>query len=69
MIRRDGHAVEVTVRHEVLRIEPWGRDSPQVRSAPHRILDDVPGTLLAAKPTEADIAVTADTARITNGTW
>lgn len=66
-IRSDGRAVEVTVRHEVLRIEPWGTDSLRVRSALHRILDDVPGALLPPKPTEVDVAVTDDSARITNG--
>ena len=52
-IRVDGRAVEVTVRHEVLRIEPWGPDSLRVRAGQHRILDDVPGALLPPKPAEA----------------
>jgi alpha-D-xyloside xylohydrolase len=66
-IRRDGRAVEVTVRHEVLRIEPWGADSLRVRVGLHRLLDDVPGALLPPKPTEVDVTVTDEVGRITNG--
>ncbi|HKN99045.1 MAG TPA: family 31 glucosidase, partial [Pseudonocardiaceae bacterium] len=66
-IRVDGRAVEITVRHEVLRIEPWGADSLRVRAGQHRILDDVPGALLPPKPTDADVVVTGETARIGNG--
>lgn len=66
-IRVDGRAVEITVRHEVLRVEPWGADSLRVRAGQHRILDDVPGALLPPKPSEANVTVAGDTARIANG--
>jgi alpha-D-xyloside xylohydrolase len=66
-IRSDGRAVEVTVRHEVLRVEPWGTDSLRVRSGLHRLLDDVPGALLPPKPTEVQVSVSDEVGRIVNG--
>ncbi|WP_199431485.1 glycoside hydrolase family 31 protein [Qaidamihabitans albus] len=65
--RDGGQALEVRVRHEVIRIEPWGEDSLRVRVGRHDVLDEVPGALLAAKPSEVDIEVATEHGRITNG--
>ncbi len=66
-LRGDRRALEVTIHHEVLRIEPWGTDSLRVRVGQHRIVDDVPGALLPPKPSEPAITVTDDVGRISNG--
>lgn len=65
--RDGGQALEVRVRHEVVRIEPWGPDSLRVRVGRHRIVEDVPGALVAAKPSDVDVEVTDEYGRITNG--
>ncbi|MCS7478660.1 TIM-barrel domain-containing protein [Umezawaea endophytica] len=57
-ISDDGRALDVAVRHEVLRVEPWGDDSLRVRAGQHAIRDDVPGALIPPKP--APVVVTAD---------
>ncbi|MDI5981083.1 glycoside hydrolase family 31 protein [Amycolatopsis magusensis] len=44
--------IEVRVRHEVIRIEPWGPDSLRVRVGRHGITEDLPGALVAPKPAE-----------------
>ena len=62
-----GEPIEVTIHHEVLRIEPWGADSLRVRVGQHRIVDDVPGALLPPKPSEPTITVTDDVGRVSNG--
>src|SRR6266702_2733479 len=66
-VRHDGSALEVVVRHEVLRIEPWGDDSLRVRVGQHDILDDLPGALVPPKPGQAVVTVDGDTGRISNG--
>jgi alpha-D-xyloside xylohydrolase len=63
----DGRSLEVRVRHEVLRIEPWGADSLRVRAGRHRILDDVPGALLPAKPSAATAEAGERAGRVVNG--
>ncbi|WP_410597955.1 TIM-barrel domain-containing protein [Amycolatopsis sp. lyj-23] len=63
----DGRSLEVRVRHEVLRIEPWGDGSLRVRAGRHRILDDVPGALLPAKPSAATASADERTGRVVNG--
>ncbi|WP_019813019.1 glycoside hydrolase family 31 protein [Saccharomonospora saliphila] len=65
--RDGGRALEVRVRHEVLRIEPWGPDGFRVRAGLHRVLDDVPGALLAAAPCAVDVEVDGDRGRLVNG--
>ncbi len=65
--RDGGRALEVRVRHEVLRIEPWGIDSLRVRVAQHRIVEDIPGALLTPEPTHPAVRVDPTTGRITNG--
>ena len=66
-ISPDGLAIEVTVRHEVLRIEPWGKDSFRVRAGLHAIVPDLPGALLPARPTPVSRNIGDQTATITNG--
>ncbi|WP_439379920.1 glycoside hydrolase family 31 protein [Amycolatopsis lexingtonensis] len=63
----DGRALEVRVRHEVLRVEPWGDGSLRVRAGRHKILDDVPGALLPAKPSAATASAEGRTGRVVNG--
>lgn len=63
----DGRALEVTVRHEVLRIEPWGADSLRVRVGRHGVHDDIPGALVPAKPVPVDVDVRERTGTIVNG--
>ncbi|UOX91987.1 family 31 glucosidase [Amycolatopsis sp. FBCC-B4732] len=63
----DGRSLEVRVRHEVLRVEPWGDGSLRVRAGRHRILDDVPGALLPAKPSSATATADGRTGRVVNG--
>ncbi|MFJ1759060.1 TIM-barrel domain-containing protein [Amycolatopsis sp. NPDC088138] len=63
----DGRSIEVRVRHEVLLVEPWGTDSLRVRAGRHRILDDVPGALLPAKPSAATAEASERAGRVVNG--
>ncbi|GHO62705.1 family 31 glucosidase [Ktedonobacter sp. SOSP1-52] len=54
--------------HEQLRIEPWGRDSLRVRSTPNAaVRDDLLSVLLSPEPTEVQITIDAQGARISNG--
>jgi alpha-D-xyloside xylohydrolase len=66
-IREDGRVLEVTVQHEILRVEPWGTDSLRVRVGQHVVLDDVPGALVPPKPTDVTVTVAEHTGRIVNG--
>ncbi|WP_020659990.1 glycoside hydrolase family 31 protein [Amycolatopsis benzoatilytica] len=63
----DGHALEVTIRHEVLRIEPWGADSLRVRAGRHAIRDHLPGALLPPKPAPAEVTATDRSGVVVNG--
>jgi alpha-D-xyloside xylohydrolase len=70
-------ALEWRGGHEIVRIEPWGRDSLRVRGTVwQEIRDDQPGALLdlpaqpaglPAAPVQADVEISAEAARITNG--
>ncbi|MGC8780385.1 MAG: glycoside hydrolase family 31 protein [Anaerolineae bacterium] len=54
--------------HEILRIEPWGRDSLRVRATVGpAIRDDLPGALLPAAAVEPEIAIGETHATIRNG--
>jgi alpha-D-xyloside xylohydrolase len=55
--------LEVRHRHEVLRIEPWGRDAVRVRAAQFRIPDESHGALDAPPPGADGVLVEADEAR------
>ena len=66
-LRGDRRAIEVSIHHEVLRVEPWGADSLRVRVGQHGIVEDVPGALLPPKPTEPVIDIADGVGRISNG--
>ncbi|GII30036.1 glycoside hydrolase family 31 protein [Planotetraspora mira] len=55
--------------HEVLAIQPWGRDSVRVRAGVHHILDGLPGALDAEPPAPdgARVEIGADQATLTCG--
>ena len=63
----DGQALEVTIRHEVLRIEPWGAGSLRVRSGRHAIRNDIPGALMPPKPVAAEVVADERRGAIVNG--
>ncbi|MFD5087923.1 TIM-barrel domain-containing protein [Kitasatospora sp. NPDC058406] len=48
----------------VLRVEPWGADSVRVRSARHRVRDDIPGALRAPAAVEAAVSAGPHGSRI-----
>jgi alpha-D-xyloside xylohydrolase len=66
-LRRADDALEALSGAELLRIEPWGADSVRVRVARHRVLDDLPGALLPAKPANAAITLTDRHGELVNG--
>lgn len=66
-VRDDGRALEVTVRQEVLLIEPWGAGSLRVRAGLHRIRDDIPGALIAPKPVPVTVHAAERSGTIVNG--
>ncbi|WP_394841857.1 hypothetical protein LZC95_32875 [Pendulispora brunnea] len=66
-IRSDGLALEAIVRHEFLRIEPWGPDSFRVRVGRQSIVDGIPGALLPAKASTATFAMGEQGGSIVNG--
>jgi alpha-D-xyloside xylohydrolase len=66
-ISDDGRALEVAVRHEVLRVEPWGADSLRVRAGQHAIRDDVPGALIPPKPVPVEASVDGRTGSVVVG--
>lgn len=66
-LRLDGDALERVEGQEILRIEPWGRDSVRVRVAMNAIRDDVPHALLAPKPAEVSIEMEGNCATVVNG--
>ncbi len=48
-------AIERRSGHQVLRVEPWGRDTIRVRSALHHLREDIPHALL--EPAASDAVV------------
>ncbi|HWC82401.1 MAG TPA: TIM-barrel domain-containing protein [Pseudonocardiaceae bacterium] len=66
-VRDGGQALEVVLRHEIIRIEPWGADSLRVRVGRFRIVDDIPGALVAPKPQPVDVSAGERTGQISNG--
>ncbi len=67
-IRQQAHAIEVRFEHEVIRVEPWGRDALRVRSGLERIHDDLPSALaIRQDPVEPTIVITPDRVELTNG--
>ena len=54
--------------HEVIRIEPWGRDALRVRSGLERIDDDLPGALVVPHdPVEPTVVIEPDRVECSNG--
>src|SRR6185312_16271804 len=66
-IRQETHAIEIRIEHEVIRIEPWGRDGLRVRSGLERIHHDLPNALIPQDPVEPTVVVTSDGVEVTNG--
>ena len=51
-------ALEWRGGHEIVRIEPWGRNSLRIRGTLWQsIQDDLPGALLTAPPSDCDIQI------------
>lgn len=56
------------LKHEVVRIEPWGENSLRVRITRNaEIRDDLPGSILQPNQQVADINIQQDAGRVTNG--
>lgn len=67
-IRMENNAILFENDGEVLRIEPWGKDSLRVRAAMMREIQDTDYALLPAEETEAVIQIKDGfTGSITNG--
>src|SRR5882724_8537704 len=65
---QSGAALEWRGGHEIVRIEPWGRNSLRIRGTLWQaIRDDLPGALLPAPSSEGEIQVSDGQATITNG--
>ena len=65
---QDGTALVWRGGHEIVRVEPWGRNSLRVRgTVGQSIQDDLPGALLAAPSSDCDIQISDGQATITNG--
>jgi alpha-D-xyloside xylohydrolase len=64
-----GNALEVRHRHEIIRIEAWGRDSVRVRAAQHRFPLESHGALEDAAPinSTATIEIGEDAATLVTG--
>ncbi len=66
--RQDGNALIWEQSHEIVCIEPWGRDSLRVRStAGQAIRHDLPGALLEPESITPEIEIKDERALITNG--
>ena len=64
----DRNALTFRSCNQMVRIEPWGRDSLRVRATPEpAVLEDWPGALLPAQPTGAEISIDGDRALLRNG--
>ncbi len=66
--RQEDNVLIWELNHEVVRIEPWGRDSLRVRATLEPVLrDDLPGALLDQAAIEAQIEIGEQHATIRNG--
>jgi hypothetical protein len=66
--RQQGNALIFEQSHEIVQIEPWGRDSLRVRATVEpAIRDDLPGALLEPISTGAQIKIDPDGATTRNG--
>ena len=67
---RDGDAVEARYHHELLRVDPWGRDGFRVRAANGGRLPESDAGALEERPdpgVAADVTIGERTARLVNG--
>lgn len=65
---RDKNALIWQMGHEMVRVEPWGRDSLRVRAVMYGpVRDDLPGALLSPAVADAEIEIHKDGAIIRNG--
>ena len=65
---QEHNAVFWSQNNEIVRIEPWGRDSLRVRASINGVpRDDLFGVLLPPVETEVQIHITQDGATICNG--
>ena len=68
LLTQDGTALVWQGGQETVRIEPWGHHSLRVRGTVWaEIRDDLPGALLDAPASGADIQISGERARITSG--
>jgi alpha-D-xyloside xylohydrolase len=64
-IRREGNALVWDLNHETVRIEPWGKDSLRVRATiGAKIQDDLPGALLPPVPSDPEVEIRDQGARL-----
>ncbi len=59
-------AIEYSSGHERLRLEAWGEDSIRVRASQGQIVEDIPGALVAVRPS-LSAAASRDGATLVNG--
>ncbi|MFZ0060080.1 MAG: glycoside hydrolase family 31 protein [Acidimicrobiales bacterium] len=59
-------AIEYSSGHERLRLEAWGEDSIRVRASQGQIVEDIPGALVAVRPSFSAVA-SRDGATLVNG--
>ena len=65
---KDGDALEVRHQHEVLRVEPWGRDSVRVRAAIGSLpLSDVGALQVRPAGGTSILTIDGNAARLVNG--
>ena len=53
MSANNSAVLKLSFGHERLRLEAWGKDSIRVRAGQGQIVDDVPGALIADRPTDS----------------
>lgn len=64
----DRNALEWRGEREIVRIEAWGPDALRARGTVwSEIRDELPGALLDGGPAQAEVDITPDGARISNG--
>lgn len=64
---QDGNALVIHHRHEIIRIEPWGRDSARVRAARHRLPRHWVGALDTPPAVDCAIDIGGEEAVLTSG--
>jgi alpha-D-xyloside xylohydrolase len=62
-----GDCLQWQMKHELLRIEPWGKDSLRVRATRGQEIMELPGALLEPVPNKVEIHIDESGATIQNG--